>query len=280
MKKPLTILTILIMIFAYSCKEDKPTTDISSKTNFDIDNVHYVSTKTTSYQTDFGQLLKVIGENFELYIVLSDKDNKIFNITDTLSGLDVGKARCIFKMNNDFKFSNSGTIEYDLEKKSGTFTVNIEGLNFKNGLIKVDTIINNAIVDFSNITETDEIGVPMNMGDANDWCIRTNWEVIERLVFNLKPVTTLSNAIKLIEYPNPINGIFILHLDIPSECKADLFLINTNYEIEQKFIGLQPGRVMMQLNNTLIKGHYYRLCYNIYSNSEQFYGSGDLKLQN
>ena len=135
-------------------------------------------------------------------------------------------------------------------------------------------------MDFSNISETDDIGVPQNISDVNDWCINTNWEAVERLVFNMKPVTTLSSSIKLVEYPNPNAGFFILHLDIPLECKADLFLINTNYEIEQKFIGLQPGRVAMQLKNTLIKGQYYRLCYKIYSNLEQFYGSGDLKLKN
>ena len=144
MKKAKTILSILILIFISSCKEEKTTTDNTSRTTFDIENVHYISNKTTSYQTDFGQLLKVNGENFELYLILSDKDSKTFTVIDTLTGLDVGKARCVFKMNNEFKFSNSGIIEYDSEKKSGVFTVNIEGLNFINGQIKVDTIINSS----------------------------------------------------------------------------------------------------------------------------------------
>lgn len=279
MKKILTITTVLIMIFAYSCVDDKPTIDNSIKTSFDIGDVHYTSTSTTSYQTDFGQLLRVDGENFEMVIVLSDIDNKVFSITDTLNGTDSGKARCIFKLNNDFKFSTTGTVVYDLEKKSGAFTLNMEGLNITNGDIKVDTAIYHSIVDFTAITARDIQGFPVNGGDINDWAVRTDWDVVERLVFNLKTPATLSGNIELVEYPNPFIGSFILNLDIPLDSKIDLYLVNTNFETEQKILGLQHGNTMLLLNNSEYKENYYRLFYRIYSDSQQFFGSGDIKAQ-
>jgi len=279
MKKILTLTIVLIMVLAYSCVDDKPTIDNSLKTSFDIGDVHYTSTRTTSYQTDFGQLLRIDGENFEMVIVLSDIDNKVFSITDTLHGSDSGKARCIFKLNSDFKFSTTGTVVYDLDKKSGAFTLNMEGLNLTNGDIKVDTAIYNSIVDFTGITARDIQGFPVNAGDINDWAVRTDWDVVERLVFNLKTQATLSGNIQLVEYPNPFIGSFILNLDIPSESKIDLYLVNTNFEIEQKILGLQHGNAALLLNNSEYKENYYRLFYRIYTDSQQFYGSGDVKAQ-
>lgn len=278
MKKTLTILTILVMVFAYACKDDEPVTNNTSQTGFDIGNVHYVSTNTTDYQTDFGQILKVTGANFELTIVLSDNDNKTFAITDTLTGLDSGKARCIFFMNNDFRFSTSGTVEYDAGTKSGTFTVNTEGLDLKNGQIKVNTVVNQAIVDFTGLTERDITGVPLNAGDINDWFIRTDWEIVERLVFNLKTLTTLTGSAELFEYPNPFTGSLIMNLGIPQESIIDFYLVNANFEIEQIFRGLQPGNVSLLLDNEKYKGNYYRLYYKVYTDSAQLYGTGDLKV--
>jgi hypothetical protein len=278
MKKRISFFLMLIIALSYSCGDDKPVADNTQRTGFDIGNVHYEATRTTSYQTDFGQLLKVNGENFELYIVLSDKADKIFSITDTLTGSASGKARCIIKLNSEYKFSVTGTIDFDSDKGSGNFAVNMEELNLKNGLIKVDTVINNAAVDFTSLTERDLQGISMNGGDINDWCVRTDWDIVERLVFNLKTIATPSGNTKLIEYPNPFSGSLLLNLAIPPESKIDLFLVNSNFEIEQKFIGLQYGNAALLIDNAKYQGNYYRLFYRIYSVSEQYYGSGDLKV--
>lgn len=272
------IIILLVVSLLYSCKDDKQDVTPASQTNFDIGNTHYVSNITTAYQTDFGQLLKVTGESFELYIILSDTTNKTFTISDTLTSSDMGKARCIFKTANTFMYSSTGTIAYNAGKKSGIFEIIAEGLNLINGQIKVDTIINNSNIDFTTISENDVNGWPITLEDKTDWNIRTNWEVEERFVFNLKTQNTLPSTIKLIQYPNPFVSIFNLQLAIPQECKADFYLVNSNFEIEQKFIGLSTGNAMLQLNHNLNKGKYYRLYYKIYSGSEQFYGTGDLKI--
>ena len=274
-----TILIVLMIALVASCKQDKPVVVDLSRTNFDFNNMHYASINTISYQTDFGQILQVRGTNFELDVLLSDNESKIFTIVDSINSSDIGKARCILKLNNDFKFSTSGTIEYDKNKKSGTFSVNIENLDIRNGLIKVDTVINHAIVDFTNISMTDIQGVPMNQGDINDWGVRANWDVIERLVFNLKPVNTPSSNIQIREYPNPLKRNCTFYTGMSLGSKVDLFLVNANFEIEQKFKGLSYISFGLQLNNTVKLENYYRLYYKIYSDTEQFYGSGDLNLK-
>jgi len=151
-------------------------------------------------------------------------------------------------------------------------------LNLINGQIKVDTIINKSIIDFTTISENDVNGWPITLEDKTDWNIRTNWEVAERFVFNLKTQNTFPSTIKLIQYPNPFVHIFYLRLDIPQQSKADFYLVNSNFELEQKFVGLSSGSMMMHLDHNLNKGQYYRLYYKIYSASEQLYGTGDLKI--
>lgn len=277
MKKTLSIFIVLILFLTYSCKKDKPVTD-SSRTNFDIGNVHYVSTNTTAYQTGFGQIIKAIGDNFELYIVMSDMINKTFSITDTLTGTDQAKVRCILKLNNDFKISTSGSVVYDSNKKSGSFTINIEDLNLTKGIIKVDSAVNQPIIDFTSISMLDLIGNPVTSGDINDWVIRTDWDIIERLVFNVKTPITTSSSYHLIEYPNPFYRALCLYTNMLPDHKVDLFLVNANFEIEQKYKGI-PFRSCTLLMDNSVKGNYYRLYYRIYSDSEQLFGSGNLKCE-
>ncbi len=278
MKNILLITAFLISGLIYSCKPDKPDVTPITQTRFDIGSVHYVSNLSTTYQTEYGELLKVTGDNFEMYIIFSDTASKSYTITDTLAGTDIGKARCIVKINNSFTFSTTGSVLLDSGRKSGNFEIIAEDLNLKNGRIKVDTTINLSIVDFTTVSEKDYNGWSTTPEDKNDWIIRTNWETAERFVFNLKTVTTPSSTITLIEYPNPFITYFNLRLDIPLGSKADLYMVNANYEIEQRFIGLSPGNFILQLDHSLGKGKYYRLCYKIYSGSVQLYGTGDLKI--
>ena len=278
MKITLLILSITIMSLMYSCNDEKQDVAPATPTSFDIGNTHYVSNKTIAYQTEFGQLLKVTGENFDLYIVFSDTTNKTFTISDSLFASDMGKARCIFKTGNTFKFSTTGTITYDTKQKSGTFEINAEGMDLINGQIKVDTIINNSNIDFTTITENDVNGWPITQEDKADWIIRTQWEDAERFIFNLYTQNTLPRNIKITQYPNPYVSQFNIHMDLPQEYWAIFYIVNSNFEIEQNFIGVTSGNTILQLNHNLIKGKCYRLYYKIYSESESLYGSGDLKI--
>lgn len=280
MKKTLTILILLIFVLSTSCENSESVTDnFASKTTFEIGGTHYEANRTTSYQTEFGQILKATGDNFEFYIILSDTINSSFNITDTIKGLDNGKAKCIFKQLDGFKFSTAGTITYNFDKKIGAFSIDIEDLKLENGLIKVDTVIKESIIDFTGITMRDYFGNFINSVDANDWIIRSNLEVIERSVFNVKTNNSNLNAINLFGYPNPFSDIIRIELNIPIGCNADLFLVNTNFEIEKIIKGIQSCTISLLLDNPAYKGNYYRLFYKIYSDSEQVYGSGDLEIE-
>ena len=278
MKKILSIIPVFLLFLVFSCREDNPVTGNTSHSGFDAGNVHFASNLTSAYLTGFGQVLNIKGDNFELNIVLSDTVSRVFTITDTLYGSDTGKAKCVFKLNNDFRFSTSGSIHYDPLTKSGTFSLVAEDLSLLSGVIKTDTVLKQGIVDFTKLSETDVNGWPMNTPDASDWGIRTSWDAVEHLVFNVKETSTPAGTIQLIGYPNPLAGILRLQLAIPAESTADLFLVNQNYELEQKFVGLAPGVYAMQLSNPAYTGNYYRLCYKINSGTLQLYGTGDLKI--
>ncbi|MCK4661403.1 MAG: hypothetical protein KAT68_00950 [Bacteroidales bacterium] len=278
--KKITLILFPILILMFSCEDDtNEQPENSAHSTFKINDITYKADNTILYQTKFGQIIAINGIDFELLLNLSDTDNSIFEITDTLKVLDSGKARCILKFNNDYKFSSSGTIEYNRESKTGEFSINIEELVLENGYIRVDSVITHAIVDFTVITETDEQGAAMNSGDPYDWNIRINWDLIERLFLNLKTLSTSPNDIEIVEYPNPFDDIIHLHLDISQEKVADLFIVNNNFEIEQKLLGLQGGRYSLLLDNPDYSGNYYRLYYKIYSESDEYFGSGDLKVK-
>ncbi len=277
MKQVSRLVTLLVIIMTFGCHKDSPIQETKQHSSFDIGNIHYTSNSTLAYETKFGQIIKLDGKNFELDIVLSDSVNKAFSITDTLKGADLAKARCILRLNNDFSFSSAGTVEYNKDAKTGSFLINIAGSNIKNGIIVVDSVINHSLIDFTSLSENDVNGWPITQLDTNDWGIRTNWELAERLIFNQSTLTTLGGLSQLIEYPNPFVTIFRLELDIPLGSKMDFYLVNQNLEIEERFIGLLRGSTMIQLINSSYKGNYYRLYYRLYSDIQQCYGSGDIK---
>jgi hypothetical protein len=277
MKYYQTFLISALMVFSASCEKDKPNPgNPITKTTFAIGRVSYKSNLTTVYQTDLGKILKVNGDDFDLCIILSDTVSNTFSVTDTLNGNDIGKTKCILKLGSVYKFSTSGTISFDKSNQIGTFSIKMNDLSVTKGQILVDTTIFAPILDFTTLTMTDYQGVPMNVADPTDWNIKTFFESVERIVFNLNVDAPLPGLIQLTEYPNPFQDMIQMHLDIPTSSKIDLFLVNLNFEIEQKFIGLQAGRYSFLLDNPNFKGNNYRLYYKIYDNLTCLYGSGDL----
>jgi hypothetical protein len=276
MKTVFPLLILLLLVSTFSCNDDDPDTPTISPTSFDIGNQHFTATKTSSYITSYGEMIKVVGTDFELYIAVSDTASKLFAVTDTLKAKDIGKVRCIFNINNEFKFSTSGTVSLDSGHKSGTFSVSIEDLSLTNGKIKVDTIIYKPIFDFSKISETDYNGWPITIADPNDWNIRETWSMEERFVFNLKPASTLAYQAVLAAYPNPCNQYLALNMNNPESTTTDFVVVNANFEVEQIYNGIQSNVCMFNMNGISNPGDYYRMYYRI-NTSENFYGSGDVK---
>jgi len=271
------ILLLSILLLSISCEKDKTEPEDTAKTNFRIGDNCHVSTKTILYITDYGRIVETYSDDFQLFIVLSDKSSTSFVITDTLKADNEGAARCVLKIDDDYHFSTEGTIDMDTDNKTGNMTIFFENINLNDGKLIIDSVITKPYIDFTRITSTDIQGVPMNSGDPNDWIIRNDFQLIERLLFN-ENSEFMYKDLELIEYPNPFNDIIQLRIDINQDEQIDLFLINENFEIEQKFIQLQSGNYSLLLDNPEYNGNYFRLYYKIYSDNGIYYGSGDLKV--
>ena len=272
------MILLSILILTISCEKDKSEPENTSKTNFKIgDNSHF-STKTNLYITDYGRIVETYSDDFQLFIVLSDNSSTSFKITDTLKADDEGTARCVLKIDDDYHFSIEGTIDFDANNKTGNMTISFEDLNLDNGKLIIDSIITKPYIDFTKITLTDMQGVPMNNGDPNDWIVRNDLQLIERLLFNEKS-ELIYKDLELIEYPNPFNDIIKLRIDINQDEQIDLFFVNENFEIEQKIVQLESGNYALLLDNPDYDGNYYRLYYKVYSKNAIYYGSGDLKVE-
>lgn len=272
------ILFVSTLFITTSCEKGKPEPDNNSKTSFIIANNSYVSTTTNLYITEFGKIVETYSDDFQLIIVLSDKSGTIFNITDTLKAENENVARSILKIENDYHFSFSGTIDLDSDNKSGIMEILFENINLNEGKLFIDSVITKPYIDFTKITSTNSQGEPTNNGDENDWIIRNDFQLVERLLFNENSVFSYKD-IELIEYPNPLNDIIQLQIDNSQIEYVDFFLVNENFEIEQEFIQLQSGNYAFLLDNPDYNGNYYRLYYKIYSDNEIYYGSGDLKVE-
>ena len=271
------ILLFSMLIVAISCEEEKPEPKNNTKTNFKIGDDSHIASKTNLYITDYGRIVETYSEDFQLLIVLSDKSSTSFMITDTLKANNEGAARCVLKIDDEYHFSTEGTINLDTYNKTGNMTISFENISLNDGKLIIDSVINKPYVDFTKITSIDIHGIPMNSGDPNDWIIRTDFQPIERLLFN-ENSGFLFKDLELVEYPNPFNDIIQLRIGINQDERIDLFLVNENFEIEQKFIQLQSGNYSLLLDNPNYNGNYYRLYYKIYSDNEIYYGSGDLKV--
>jgi len=278
MNRIFNMFLLAILLLTISCKDEVQEVKPETSTSFYIGNTSYDSDTTIEFQTEFGQILKVVGKDYELYIVLSDTNSKTFSITYNVVESDIGKARCILKMNDTYRFSSSGTIEYDLDKKSGTFDLVIDDLHLINGIILTDTIIYKPIIDFTKLSMTDYQGWPINNVDADDWGIRTDFDVIERSVFSLK-TSSIPNSFVINAYPNPSADLITIEADIPTDYRMDLILVNENFEIEKRFMHFQFAYFQFLIDETIDPGNYYRFYYRIYSFSEQYFGSGDIKVE-
>ena len=271
------ILLLPILLLAISCEKNKPEPENTTKTNFKIGDNFHVSTKTNLYITDYGRIVETYSDDFQLFIVLSDKSSTSFVITDTLKANNEGTARCVLKIDDDYHFSNEGTIDLDTNNKTGNMTISFENINLDDGNLIIDSVITKPFIDFTKITLKDIQGVPMNSGDPNDWIIRNDFQLVERLLFNEKS-KFMYKDLALIEYPNPFKDIIKLQIDINQDEQIDLFLVNENFEIEQKIVQLQSGNYALLLDNPDYDGNYFRLYYKVYSNNAIYYGSGDLKV--
>ncbi len=268
---------VLILILLTSCEQDKSEIHEKSKTGFKIGNNSYLASQTNLYITDHGKIIETYGDGFQLFIVLSDKSGTSFEITDSLLSNSEGAARCILKISNEFYFSTDGMINLGVDNKSGNMEISFENTVLNNGKLYIDSVINKPYIDFTSFTACDIFGTSMNSGDESDWKIRNDFQMIERLLFNVNS-ELLYRDLELYAYPNPLSYVISVQININQNEKIDFFMVNENFEIERKIVQLQSGPYYFLLGYPEYDGYYYRLYYKIYSDNETFYGSGDLKV--
>ncbi len=279
MRNILLILFIPKLFALASCEQDNPKPDTIIKTNFSIEGKEYLATHTNIYLTNYGKVIESFGDNFQIYIVLSDVFSTSFEITDTLTGASEKKARSILKIGNEYHFSTAGSIALDNSNKTGALEISFGNTHIKDGSLQFDSIMNRPIIDFTRISGIDIIGEPTSIKDTNDWIIRSDYHAIERLIFNEPSETFQTKEMHIAGFPNPFYYDLFLYFDLSQDEQLDLFLVNENFEIEKEFLRVQAqaNNIAHLLNNPDYTGLYYRLYYRIYSEDANYYGSGDLK---
>lgn len=275
------ILFIPVLISLASCEEDNSKPYTTEKTNFSIEGKKYLATHTNIYLTDCGRIVESYGDNFQLYIVLSDALSTSFEITDALTGVSENKARSILKIGEEYYFSTAGTIDVDKSNKTGTCEISFGNIHINEGILHTDSIKNKPIIDFTRIFGVTVTGDPTSVKDPNDWIIRSDFHAIERLIFNESSKIFQTKEMQIVGFPNPFyNNLYLSYVVSPDE-QMDLFLVNENFEIEKEFLWVQAeaNNIVHLLNHPDFKGHFYRLYYKISSGDKNYYGSGDLEFK-
>lgn len=271
---------VITIFLSFTSCEDKTSdkTIINTNTHFNIEEQNFDARSSILYTTDYGNIITLIGDNFELCFILTDSTTSNFSFTDTLFSSDSAKAKCVAFYNGEYFFSNSGSIFFNPNtSEEGTFSIEFEGLSVTNGIIIIDSIVNNPIIDFTKIKSTSDLGNTIYDHSSNDWEISNYWELCERSLFNLKIETMLESEISVYEYPNPFKDIIQLDIKKPENYNIDLLLVNKNYEIEYSINNISAKNLALDFSANKIKPDYYRLYYRIHNQGNQYFGSGDLK---
>ncbi|NVO20706.1 MAG: hypothetical protein HXX13_13475 [Bacteroidetes bacterium] len=274
------VFSLLGSSLIFSCKDDNPpATPTITKTEFYLNDTYSQSTISESFRTKWGEIMKVVSDRGDLYFILSDTTQQTYTIADTVFGYDLGKARCILDVGmHSYLYSTEGTISFDRQKNSGTFTLSFGSMKITKGVLVMDTVIHKPAIDFTAITMTDYQGVPMNAGDPQDWVIHNNWAPLEASIFHLIDPSTNAGGDYAIVYPNPLGSSMIMHFSSSViAMHADHILVNQNMEVEKIFPGLPATNVQFLLDDPAYKGEYYRLYSRIYDDTFRVYGYGDLK---
>ena len=122
---------------------------------------------------------------------------------------------------------------------------------------------------FSGIVYTNDVGQILSAGDPTDWKFQDSWVTQENNLFtprNLQ-LCNLDTNFKIVCYPNPCNGNFMLRLWIPNRSIFEYHLVDKNFNsIINKTDTLVPGQVLMSLNvknDTAYNNELVRLYYKI-----------------
>lgn len=275
--KNIYFIFITISIILLACQDDKSSLINNDKTNFTIERKHYMANETKMYKNNLGSVLEITNSDFKLLLILSDNKSDSYQIVDKIKNESISTARCILKLDDKFYFSKSGYVTFNAMNNSGTFSIKFDNITISSGKLNVNSVINHGIIDFTTISSNNYQGHLLDKPDKNDWIIRNNLHIIERLIFNVSTNTLGSASLKIIQFPNPFEYSF--QVIMPKNCTVDIVIVNENFEIMTELSNLKYSNFLIQMKDDKFKGNYYRLYYKIHSGGNVFYGSGDIKVK-
>ena len=214
------LLCVLLILGIISCKpsnNDETPAIPEGVSRYTLDDQTVVANQTTLYQTDEGQIIQIIGADFEIDLILSDFASSSFTLASGLDATDNGKATAVLREGSQLYFSQSGEVNFSNEDSTGTFNIQFtNGTTLTDGEIFLTEIKMQAIEDFTGISQTDANGAPMSNPDANDWGVRTTWSLVETTVFQHELNSAVLPSATLSLFPNPFVEYCILQIDLPA----------------------------------------------------------------
>ena len=130
-------------------------------------------------------------------------------------------------------------------------------------------------ISFRGITETDPSGVII-ANDPTDWTFNDSWSPKEAALFTYAYQQACSAAgnYKIIAYPNPCNGIFALHVQMPPSAKLEVRLVNNSFTVLASNDDITSNAVQLTAGAGT-KG-MVRLYYKLIDAACEYRGHGDI----
>lgn len=148
------------------------------------------------------------------------------------------------------------------------------------------------VIDFSEITYTDDTGALMGETDTTDWNFDAAWTTRETALLKFNDTAynssdTLTGAVAVSPaFPNPNNGIFIVGVDPERQCKMKYVFVDNEFRVLNYGIRkLNGGPIFHTYDFTALtsfkKGAFYRMYYGFYNSRDSLYykGHGDIKIE-
>ena len=134
---------------------------------------------------------------------------------------------------------------------------------------------------FTGITKRDINAQQMSADDSTDWRTGDNWTSQESGLFD--NVSYLSNCTqqhvnKLIVYPNPCSGLFVMNFDKLPATRVELRVVDENFNKLVSMDTLTRNIVPIDAGATGIKDNV-RVYYRFIEGNCEFRGHGDILIQ-
>lgn len=148
------------------------------------------------------------------------------------------------------------------------------------------------VIDFSEITPTDETGALIGQADTTDWTYDAAWTSRETalMTFNDTALNSSDSVMGAIAvspaFPNANDGLFIVGIEPERQCKLKYVFVNSdfnvlNYGIRKLNGGPTFYAFDFRSNTAFDKGANYRMYYGFYNSKDSLYykGHGDIKIE-